>query len=88
MRAAWVRAKEKVISAMEEAKITTQNALEKHDKYKSLLELVVSYNYPIEKYFYETKDGHINCVYRISGPKYTKAWENEHLNQKRPVVIY
>ena len=60
----------------------------KHDKYKTLIEMVTDHDYPIEKYFYTTADGYINCVYRISGPKGTKAWDNEKLKQKKPVVIY
>lgn len=50
--------------------------------------MVTDYQYPIEKYFYETKDGYINSVFRISGGKGTKPWDNEKLNFKKPVVIY
>jgi hypothetical protein len=45
----------------------------KKDKYKTLMEMVRDYDYPIEKHFYETKDNYINCVFRISGPRGTKA---------------
>ena len=61
---------------------------QKHDKYKTLIEMVTDHDFPIEKYFYKTQDGYINCVYRISGAKGTKAWDNEKLNLKKPVVIY
>jgi len=45
----------------------------KKDKYKTLMEMVRDYDYPIEKHYYETKDNYINCVFRISGPRGTKA---------------
>lgn len=38
--------------------------------------MVTDYNYPIEKYFYETKDKYINLVFRISGPKGSSVAEN------------
>jgi hypothetical protein len=60
----------------------------KKDKYKTFFELVKDYDYPIEKYFYETKDNYINCVFRISGPRGTQAINNSKLNIKKPVVIY
>ena len=50
--------------------------------------MVTDHGYPIEKYFYTTADGYINCVYRISGPRGTKAWENEAAKIKKPVAIY
>jgi lysosomal acid lipase/cholesteryl ester hydrolase len=65
---------------------TAEVITKKHDKYKSLLEMVRDYEYPVEKHFYETKDSYINCVYRISGPRYSKPQENA--KAKRPVVIY
>ena len=40
----------------------------KKDKYKTFMEMVIDYDYPIEKHFYTTEDGYINCVFRISGP--------------------
>ena len=46
------------------------------DKYKTLMQMVKEYNYPIEKHFYETEDGYINCLFRISGPRYSTAQEN------------
>ena len=58
----------------------------KHDKYKSLMEMVTDYNYPIEKYFYTTQDGYINCVFRISGQKGSRALLNK--NEKKPVILY
>jgi len=60
----------------------------KKDKYKTLMEMVIDYNYPIEKHFYTTEDGYINCVFRISGPRGTTAANNAMLNNKKPVVIY
>ena len=39
------------------------------DRAKTLSELVKGYDYPFEKHFYETKDGYINCIHRINGPK-------------------
>ncbi len=74
------RATRKVESTVE------QGLADKHDKYKSLLEMVTDYGYPIEKHFYETKDNYINTVYRISGPRFTKPIDN--INKVRPVVIY
>jgi hypothetical protein len=41
----------------------------KKDKYKTLMELITDYDYPIEKHFYNTEDGYINCVFRIPGPR-------------------
>ena len=58
----------------------------KHDKYKGLLELVTDYGYPIEKYFYETKDHYVNCVFRVSGQRGTKPKEN--WGKRKPVIIY
>jgi len=65
----------------------------KKDKYKTLMEMVVDYDYPIEKHFYTTEDGYINCVFRISGPRGTTAANNAMLNNgiftnRKPVVIY
>jgi hypothetical protein len=59
---------------------------EKKDKYKSVLEMITDYGYPVEKHFYETEDHYINCVYRISGPRFSKPLENRKL--VKPVVIY
>jgi hypothetical protein len=63
------------------------------DRAKSLREIVEGYNYPLEKHFYETKDGYINCIHRISGPKGSSTKQNFFDNQKqdavkKPVVIY
>jgi hypothetical protein len=60
----------------------------KKDKYKTFMEMVIDYDYPIEKHFYTTEDGYINCVFRISGPRGTTAANNAQLNQRKPVVIY
>ena len=56
-----------------------KNIQTKEDKFKTFVELVTDYDYPIEKHFYETKDNYINCVFRISGPRGTKAIENKLL---------
>jgi hypothetical protein len=34
------------------------------------------YNYPLEKFIYETKDGYYNTVFHINGRKGTNAREN------------
>jgi hypothetical protein len=52
------------------------------------MEMVVDYDYPIEKHFYTTSDGYINCVFRISGPRGTQAINNKYFAKKKPVVIY
>jgi len=52
------------------------------------MEMVMDYEYPIEKHFYTTADGYINCVFRISGPIGTTAENNAKLKNKKPVVIY
>lgn len=62
-----------------------EQKLEKHDKYKTIIELCRDYDYPIEKHFYYTKDHYINTVFRISGPRHTKPHEN---TTAKPVVIY
>ena len=54
----------------------------KPDKLKSLMQIVKDYGFPIEQHFYETEDGYINRVFRISGPRGSKPSEG------RPVVIY
>ena len=41
--------------------------------------------YPFEKYVYHTKDGYINTVFRIPGPKGTKEGLGA---QGKPVVLY
>lgn len=55
------------------------------DKFKSLIEMVSDYGYPMEKFFYETDDMYINCVHRIKGKRGTKI--EAEVTQK-PVVIY
>lgn len=37
------------------------------DKDRSIYQLVKDYGYPYEMHFYETEDGYINKVIRISG---------------------
>ena len=59
------------------------------DKYKTFFELVSSYDYPIEQHFYETEDGYLNRVFRISGPKGTSAADNaKKAEPPRPVIVY
>jgi len=69
-------------------KTTTFSAV-KRDKFKTLIEMVSDYGYPIEKHFYTTADGYINCVHRIPGPIGTKVRLNSATKKnKKPVVIY
>ena len=42
--------------------------------------------YPLEKHIYTTKDGYINTVFRISGPK--DSSQSEVLKSNKPVIIY
>lgn len=44
-------------------------------------------NYPVEKHYYETDDGYINMVVRISGKKGSNPIENTSSEVKKPVVI-
>ena len=49
------------------------------------------WGYPLEKHKYHTKDGYINTVYRIPGPKGTPTTIGQEGSKKRlrkPVVIY
>jgi hypothetical protein len=73
------------------------NLVEKTDSKKKLYQIVESYGYPYERHFYETEDGYINMVIRISGiffllllsflgPRGTKVMENRS-GVKRPVII-
>jgi len=55
---------------------------------KGLMEMITDNGYPVEKYFYETKDHYINCVFRISGHRGTKAADNLKSGKQKPVVIY
>ena len=54
--------------------------------------MVTDYDYPFEKHFFETEDGYVNCLTRISGPKGTKAQQNatqmKSSTVKKPVVLY
>lgn len=52
------------------------------------MEMVADYDYPIEQDFYRTKDGYLNKVFRISGPRGTKAKENAKSTVVKPVIIY
>ena len=60
-------------SASESATKYYKDMTEKPDKYKSLIEMVSDYDYPIEQHFYETQDGYINRVHRIAGPRGSKV---------------
>lgn len=58
------------------------------DAKKNLNQIVRSHGYPFEQHMYETEDGYINRVIRISGPIGSNAKDNS-LNggPRRPVVI-
>ncbi len=43
------------------------NITDKSDSKKGINQIVRSYGYPFERHFYETEDGYINMVIRISG---------------------
>ena len=78
---------EAVADALEDSTLQAVDAITyKKDKYKTFFEMVTSYDYPIEKTFYETSDGHINCLFRISGPRGTHARDNT--NTGKPVIVY
>ena len=57
------------------------------DKYKKLFKMIKDHGYPIERHYYETADGYINCVHRISGPRGTTVAENAK-KLLRPVLLY
>ena len=40
---------------------------EKPDSKKKINQIIEGYGYPYEKHYYETEDGYINLVVRISG---------------------
>ncbi len=40
---------------------------EKTDSKKKVQDIIEGYGYPFERHFYETEDGFINMVIRISG---------------------
>ena len=40
---------------------------EKPDSKKKVNQIIEGYGYPYEKHYYETEDGYINLVVRISG---------------------
>lgn len=50
--------------------------------------MIKSYNYPAEKHVYKTEDNYINSVFRINGPRGTKAEENNNIKEKKPVILY
>ncbi|MFO0117584.1 MAG: hypothetical protein ACK521_08215 [bacterium] len=50
--------------------------------------MVKDYNYPIERHFYETEDGYINSLFRISGPRFSNPKENLKRNEQKPVILY
>jgi hypothetical protein len=49
---------------------TIVGVTEKPDSKKKIYQIIESYGYPYERHFYETEDGYINVVVRISG----KLW--------------
>ena len=49
------------------------------------------YQYPLEKFIYETKDGYYNTVFHINGIRGTTAQENAKRytrDKQKPVIIY
>jgi hypothetical protein len=67
MKEAYRKAKTKVKSSL---------SYDEKDKYKTIQKLVLDYEFPFERHFYETEDGYINTLHRISGPRGTIAREN------------
>ncbi len=50
--------------------------VKKIDKFGTIFEICQLYDYPVEKFVYETKDGYYNTVFHINGMKGTKAQAN------------
>lgn len=54
-----------------------------------LAQIVIKYNYPFERFHYETEDGYILTTFRISGPKGSRPEAiYEEGNKGRPAVIF
>lgn len=58
------------------------------DKYKDVNQVVRGLDYPFEKHYYNTEDDYINCVFRINGPRGTKAKANDLQQAPKPVLLY
>lgn len=53
------------------------------DKWSTLFQICEKYQYPLEKFMYETSDGYYNTVFHINGDRYTDAKTNSlNYNQK------
>ena len=50
--------------------------VKKVDKFGTIFEICELYGYPLEKFIYQTKDGHYNTVFHINGMKGTNAQAN------------
>ena len=61
---------------------SSRGSLAHGDRYKPFMKAARDHGYPVEKHFYQTADHHINCVFRIPGPKQTSGPA-----VKRPVVL-
>ena len=61
--------------------------IRKEDINKKLRDIVVDHGYPFEQHHYETEDGYINTIQRISGARGTKASLNNRGDQK-PIILY
>ena len=72
--------------AIELGKKNAKEAIEESTTVPTLRKLICDkMGYPLEKHIYITKDGYINSVYRIPGPKGTKEGVGA---ENKPVVIY
>ena len=65
-----------------------QISKQKLDKLLSIMQLVKSYGYPIERHQYTTEDGYMNTAFRINGPRGTHAREVNNSGKKKPVILY
>ena len=52
---------------MDKVFLTILGLTEKPDSKKKINQIIEGYGYPYEKHYYETEDGYINMVVRISG---------------------
>jgi gastric triacylglycerol lipase len=64
-----------------------ENSSNKSDGRKTINQIVKDRGYPFEKHFYETEDGYINMVIRISGPKGSLKQDSHDIKNQRQVVI-
>ena len=61
--------------------------IRKTDIDKELREIVIDHGYPFEKHHYETEDGYINTIHRISGGQGSKASVN-YKGDWKPIILY